>query len=380
MTAGRTATLIACGRNLPDDASMDKPHRRTSQAPSDLAVVAAIGLKGVLEALPGGGVLYDLVMAQRAKVQDAMASEQERRLDTFYAALVRGNASMEEQVARVMLDQADFHALLRACVADIEGEKSRSYAELARAIASSAVEGSQRRHFVLALRDLSFEELSLLRSAHVAKHHPNLMPGIGGGSVEQRTFLDGHSPGSPKAIQVANLAAKGLVHDAKLTELGDAFTLATWRPDDLTPESIGLQSWSGYHVLIIDYEIGDPEMDRIANRLANELRTQRHRSSIAAITREFRQRMFMLSAPQTVGVLLVGQRHDRIAKNAEYLAGLLAKVPTVAVGALCAPSSLPSLPLVGALDVVGIGPESIVQEVCREVSELIRTRRRPAPR
>lgn len=328
-----------------------------------------IGIKGALEALPGGGVLRDLIEARRSQIEAAMAHEQERRLSAFYASLMRDGGSMDEQVARVMLDQADFHALLRACVADIEDEKSRPYAELARSIATGAVTGSHRRHFVLALRDLSYDALTLLRSAYVAKHYSNIMPTIGSGVLGQREFLEGHSAGSPRAIQVADLVARGLAHDAQVTELGDAFTRATWSAEDLTPGAIGLQTWSGYQVLVIDYEIGDPEMDRVAQGLADALRVQHHKSSIVAITR---RSMYMRGGARTLGVLLVGRKHDRIADNAVHLADLLKKVPTIAVSAVLGAGSVPALKLAGTVDVAEVGSAGLVEAVCRQLAVLQR--------
>ena len=290
-----------------------KPDRTQGKKPppSSARTVAGIALKGAVELIPGGSILTDLVKARREELRAAMQAEGEKRLDAFYSAMLNTDATMEEAVARAMLDDADFHALLRACVAEIEAEKVVAYAALARAIATGAVETEWRRHFVLALRDLSADELTCMRQALVAREH-KLIPAQGP-SMGQDRFLSPGRPGTHQAIMVGNLVARGFVHESKLSDLGAKFANACWRAEDLTPHSIGFREWSGHNVAIVSYEIGDRRQDELARNLEDALRAICVKSFTAAVMRDNHQqaRMNATLAVLLVGSSLTGSRHTR---------------------------------------------------------------------
>ena len=347
---------------------MKKPSRLPAPAPTSAAVVRDIAVKGALGALPGGSVLYDLLQARRKEVAEAIAAEQSRRLDAFYSEMLHAPNTMDESTASAMLDSADFQALLRACVADIEAEKLSLYAVMACSIASGSVPKPSRRHFVLCLRDLSADELALLRGAFVARQHPNMMTAAGSGSIDQREYLDTGEPGDFRAIQVATLLSKGFVHDNKLTALGHAFVKATWRPEHLTPEALGLQTWSGHHVNIINYEIGQGELDLVATRLADGLRAMRSKSSILAVTSENSKRVLLAStAERRLAILLLGKTNDRIASHLDALRTYVSRVPTVAV--LVAPdAALPeAISVGGIINAEGLSPQNLLDELAEKL-------------
>jgi hypothetical protein len=72
-------------------------------------------------ALVGG--LVDLMKEHVGRTREAIQIQNEERLAAFYSEMLEGGAAMDAQVASVMVDDKDFHALLRACIAEIEAEK-----------------------------------------------------------------------------------------------------------------------------------------------------------------------------------------------------------------------------------------------------------------
>lgn len=231
--------VFAISTGATQQTMIDKP-RRVSRpsAASDAALgystVAKVGLE-LVGAGALGGVFVDWARERFAKVRESMQREGEQRIDDFFAELFRGNTSLENDVAKVFLDDADFSALLRACIADIEAEKTEAYACMTRAIATNQVERLARRHCILALRDLGAEELQHLRWALIAKRS--------GFSSSQRAFrseaeiLDPGEPGGRRWVAIRNLENRGLVVDGKLSPIGEIFTSACWRPEKLTPTS-----------------------------------------------------------------------------------------------------------------------------------------------
>jgi hypothetical protein len=345
-----------------------KPDRRPLPAPTPASVVGGIAFKGALELLPGGSVLYDLIQARQSEIAEAMAAERQRRLDTFWSEMLSAQSSMNEQQARALLDSADFHALLRACLTDIEDEKLREYAVMACSIATGAVPKSNRRHFLLCLRDLSSEELGLLRGAYIARQAPNMISGHGSGNASESEYLDAGPPGGFRAIHISTLASKGLVHEGKLTPLGRTFVKAAWRESDLTPSSLGRETWSGYHVAIVNYEIGRGTLDALADQLARGFHSHRCKSSILAVTRENAQRVLLASSGSTrLAVLLLSGSTPLISDHSEALRHFVARVPTVALLADPLARIPDGVPIRGKVEPTDLDPQQLIAEVMEKL-------------
>lgn len=103
----------------------DKPNRTPGPArDSEARVITPIVGKVVAE-LPGiplvgplAGALLDLFKERKDRARESIKREADARLTTFFNEMLHADATVDEQVAQAMLDDADFHALLRACVAD----------------------------------------------------------------------------------------------------------------------------------------------------------------------------------------------------------------------------------------------------------------------
>jgi hypothetical protein len=312
----------------------EKPNRKSltfrSERGHSIAPIAAnvvAEATGIPFAGTLAGALVDSLKERTERLRNAIHLEQEERLNKFYLQMLNGDAAMDEKVARAMVDDADFHSLVKACVADIEAEKIDAYANMARSIASGAVKKEWRRHFILALRDLAAEEIEILRRAHIAKHH-NLIP-VQGNSINEGHFLElDAAPGTQKAIALANLGAKGFVYGGKLAHAGDEFTNACWRQEQLTPGAIDFRNWSGHNVAIVSYELGVPAVAAFATLLQDELRKAGVKSNIIALLRDNAQHTRHLS---TMAVFLCGAGTNHLQANLPYLLEFSKKVPMLLV-------------------------------------------------
>lgn len=291
-----------------------------------IAVKVAAELSGVPYVGPLVGAVADLFKERIARTRDSMHRETEQRLMEFYAEMLNADAMMGDEVARAMVDDKDFHALLRACVADIEGEKVGAYANLARGIATGAVAKQWRRHFIVSLRDLSAEELECLRGALIAQNH-QLIPARGP-SLGQEHFLRAGHPGTPQAIWMSNLAARGLIHNGNLSQAGEKFTRACYLSKELTPGSIGYRVWTGHKVAIVCYELGGAKVDGLPTTVQDALREAGIKSNVLAVVRDNWKQARMV---HTIGVVLVRQRTRHLDENLSHLAAFVEKVPTMLV-------------------------------------------------
>jgi hypothetical protein len=308
------------------------------------------------------GALADLIEEHISRTSEAMRREQEQRLADFYADVLDAEAKMDEQVASAMIDDKDFHALLRACVADIEAEKVRAYANLARGIASGAVAQQWRRHFILSLRDLSADEIECLRRALVA-HRNQLIPPHGPPSMGPGNFLRDGEPGTPQAIWMSNLAGRGLIHDKKLSPAGEAFTQACYQSKDLTPASIGFRVWSGHNIAIVNYEIGEGALYSLCENLQHALRAIGVKSTVMAVVRDNEQQARLLF---TMGIVVAREGTKWLSENLPALSTFAAKVPTMLVSFGDLPEAA-DVPLFERLDASTMERPAILDEIRRAV-------------
>lgn len=314
------------------------PRNKKDPKPSDIRKVGSTVLRRGLEALPAfGPILLDLIDAHTERLRESVKRDEKERLRKFYEDLLAGDTPLDSDVADKMLDSRDYHALLRACLADVEAEKVHAYAQLAKAVATGRVAAEWVRHYILSLRDISAKELDRLQRAYVAKHYP-LIP-TRGPIVEESVFLKSGAPGSMDSIVMGNLESRGFIHEGRLSEAGIGFIKACMSDRDLSPAAIGYNVWSEQVIAILNYEIGDKQMDHLAVGLAKELRALRMRSSIFAVNRTNVDKTRM---HHTHAVLLTGSPCKHLLDNVEHLARFAQEIPLIAVS-VRGPIPLPAI-------------------------------------
>lgn len=349
-----------------------KPKRTAGLArDSEARAIAPIVSKVVAE-LPGiplvgslAGALIDLIKERKDRARESIQREADARLTTFFEEMLHADATMDEQVARAMLDDADFHALLRACVADIEAEKVGAYATLARRIASGKVTQQWRRHFILSLRDFSNAEFELLRRAYVAKRF-DVVGGHGMDSLRETDILKVGAPGSHHAILMTNLTTRGFVHEAKLSEIGDAFASVCWREEQLTPAALGLPTWTGHHVPIICYELDNPPSLQFASTIQNAFIADRVKTDIVAVLDDMVTQQIRMRS--TMAVLLVGRESTHLIASLPHVIKVASKIPILVVEMVSNPVALPGLTLFDRVIFGDRNQDEVVNEIRQKLA------------
>lgn len=201
--------------------------------------------KAVLGSMPGGPIAtgaYELAQLLSGKMRDYLEERTERRLNDFHNSLLNGEESVSPEVADT-LNIADYHALLNACVSDIEDEKTERYARLAQAVALGKVRQQWKRPLILAIKELDTFDLQILQNAYVAQRF-ELQPHQGAGKISPAELLS-RDQDAISDIRHQRLIALGLATQDRLTLAGDTLAEACFSIEELTPEAVGLRQWKG---------------------------------------------------------------------------------------------------------------------------------------
>ncbi len=214
--------------------------------------------------------LYEISKTGVGKIREYVHARDDRRILEFHQHLLFRDEVLDVEMLEGELDEANFHALMQACLTDIEDEKTVPYALLTRAIALGKVKQELRRHFILSLKDLAWEHLDFLRQAYVLTKF-SIIPPQGSGALTAETILTGYVPGSVEHLAVVNLTSKGFVAGLELSELGKDFVTSCSSNDDLNPGAYNLQVWSGHKcdIILLD-QAGD--FMRVLDLIQNALR------------------------------------------------------------------------------------------------------------
>jgi hypothetical protein len=226
--------------------------------------------KLALDVIPGVGLAKTLYEAY-AQVCDGVSKYQERKYEErakeFHRSLLSGTPSLIASA----LDVEDYHALLNACLEDIENDKSARYGTLARSIGSAEVKDKYRRFLILTLSQLSLQQIEKLRKAWIASTY-TLVTSDRQGSIPEHHYLAGDSSEIMDEVDLEFLSSKKLVIEQKITVLGKALVESCYDSQDLRPEAIGEVSWVGGALDIITGDTGNHSVNDSSTRLTSLLR------------------------------------------------------------------------------------------------------------
>ncbi len=216
---------------------------------ADIAVLAGIGAAGAV--FPGAA--YEFSKLGLGKLRDYIHARDDRRIYEFHKKLLCRDEVVDEELLAGDIEEANYHALLNACLTDIEDEKTTAYANLTRAIASSKVSKDLKRYFTLALKDLAWEDLDLLKKVYVITNNA-IIASTGGGTLYIGEFLENIAEGSARDLSITTLESKGFIKGKEISAIGMDFVKACSSGDDLTPGAYGYRTWSGHlcDVYILD--------------------------------------------------------------------------------------------------------------------------------
>lgn len=222
-----------------------------------------------------------------------MEKRTERRYEEFTRAALEGGVFTENAEA---MTPEDFLAMMRALELDIEAEKAAVYGRLAYSIATGKVTGHLKRHFIKSLGDLSFGQVDLLRMAWVAKRF-DVFPGTGGGRRNPKQFLEADSKTSINRLTFERL---GFLDEKELSPTGNQFVEACFRPDELSPSSVGFRLWAKGIVHLVCNELGTPGCEPFLRKLSEGCHREAIRNPKTAALRRHSTRPMRLGPVMVV--------------------------------------------------------------------------------
>jgi len=305
-----------------------------------------VGSLGV-SALPVPSLVSEAAKLGLEKIFSYVRQRDEQRIIQFYRAFLYRNDLPDAAVLDAEIEESNFHALLNACVSDIEEEKTVPYASLTRSIALGQVEPELRRHFILSLKELSWEELDLLRRIYVVTKYP-VIPKRG--TDFDITLLFDYSPSEiSKTIAVTSLKTKGMLDEDRISFAGMSFVTACSEGDDLDPVFYDYKVWSDYTCLIL--QLVDTKVDNSLNEtLASSLRACRINSYSVMIGGDYTGRRddAFSRLRYNCCVILLGGDHEIGPKLHDVISDVSAHCPIVQVITNDAVSEtpLPQIPFV----------------------------------
>ncbi|WP_339450215.1 hypothetical protein [Pseudomonas sp. EA_5y_Pfl2_R50] len=168
--------------------------------------------------------------------------------------------------------EIEFGDLLQACMNDSDSGKAKAYAQLTISLRYGELDRETRRHFVLALKQLTFGDIELLRYAEIASEH-EVMPQHGNTVLSQGNIFNVKNMSPIQALSINTLQQLGLTSGRGITQLGQAFTRAIYRKDSLTPDSMNLNVWQSPPIALLS----TATKNKLHNEIIDEFRKIRVR-------------------------------------------------------------------------------------------------------
>lgn len=249
------------------------------------------------------------------------------RYEEFHRKLLE-QSDNEPAIPEAEIEVADYHALLNACLNDIEDEKTVAFATLTRSIALGRVPKDYRRHFILSLRDLSFDQMDYMRKLYVITKN-RIPTSTGAGQLTVKTELSNLRVGSVTYLHFSALNSRGFIESEKLTDLGISFIESSTPHEYLEPGAYGYQVWSDYRCLIISTIYGDPIENSLIDVIGRALRFNLIESGGAVLRGGINERLSGGLLLANCGVLITDNDKELSEREVEHIDKISKKIPLV---------------------------------------------------
>lgn len=215
---------------------------------ADLVTSTVLSNSGI----PGANAAYDFAKLGIDSVRKYLVERQDAKIVEFHKAMIGGdNDGIDESILESVIDVADYHALLDACLADIEMEKNGMYGRLAKSIASGDVKKHLKRHYILSLKELTWDQIDLLARLYILTKY-SIKPENGPGTQQVNQVIDSAKHGTIERLDITALTSRGFVYGSEITDLCEPFLSAVLPEENMTPEAFDLEEWTGHRFTIIE--------------------------------------------------------------------------------------------------------------------------------
>jgi hypothetical protein len=305
---------------------MDKENSLTRSKKTVSSLADILLKEGVNTLLPGSSLVYEVGKLAVQHGKQYFTDRTEQRLYDFHMGIVQGEANDEanlESILKKPFNLDEYHAVLNACVQDIENEKTEIYSDLMKSLMVKEITTKHRRFFITVTKQLTFTEIELIRNLYINANY-DLMT-VGGTSQQVTSMLT--SQDVLTDITIRTLVSYGLVTDDRkdMTSLGKLYAEVLFEENKLTPKSINRQEYTKINVAILNYMISDKIHDQVSHHLQESLWGHGVKSSILALNgRSVRQAPLLFNA----GVLILSDvEYDEKHFDKRAIAKFASKVP-----------------------------------------------------
>jgi hypothetical protein len=268
---------------------------------SVITIAEVLAKEGLTKVVPGGGILYEGAKALFRHGKQYFKDRTENRLEEFHQALLLGKLDEDEfsEFIEKEFEIDDYYAILSSCVQDIENEKVTIYSQLMRSLIERKLEPALRRHFITSCRELSYIDICFLRELYINSKY-DLMT-VGGTAEQVKKLLSTNDV--HKRISIERLTSRAFLeeNEPRLTAIAHEFVNSIYSDEELQPEAIGRQAWTGIHVVITSFKLGKDEHTLVATEIQKALWKRQIKSSIHILDDRRKSASLFYSA----GVLLV---------------------------------------------------------------------------
>ncbi|MCP1649319.1 hypothetical protein [Pseudomonas nitroreducens] len=247
-----------------------------------LLKIADIAIELGFSSMPVAGALYGFSKAGLEAARDYVQRRNINRLIGFHRELLFRDDLIDRGLTECEIDAAEFHALLDACVSDIEEEKTAPYAMLARSIALNVVPVTHRRHFIHSLKELSFEHLDILREVYVVTKYSCVSQNDR--LNNSRDLISQLQLSSISELAVDLLIVRRMITTRGITPLGVSFIEACYSECDLSPCSFDYKMSRKERGVVVKL-VDNAEIQEVEKSLISELRGRFIQAEVSGIGR-----------------------------------------------------------------------------------------------
>ncbi|PSV34619.1 hypothetical protein [Photobacterium sp. GB-210] len=350
---------------------MDKENSLTRSKKTVSSLADILLKEGVNTLLPGSTLVYEVGKLAIQHGKQYFTDRTEQRLHDFHLGIVQSETNDEvnlEGILKKTFNLDEYHAVLNACVQDIENEKTEIYSVLMKSLMVKEITTRHRRFFITVTKQLTFTEIELIRKLYINSSY-DLMT-VGGTSQQITSILTSHD--ALTDITIRTLVSYGLVaNDRKdMTSLGKLYAEVLFEENKLPPKSINRQEYTKINVAILNYMIGDKTHDQVSRHLHESLWSHGVKSSILALDyHSVHQAPLLFNA----GVLILGDvEYDEKHFDRRAIAEFASKVPVFPLNIKPNKLKISSLGLKSSIDLKENEPNKVRKEIYSSVEEIFK--------
>lgn len=297
----------------------------TTRGGSDLVFTAGDSItKFALDLIPGASAskaLYELIKAASDNIGKYQEERNEKRVKKFHEGLLNG----EPTLIGDFLDVDDYHALLKICLSDIEGGKSKVYGQFARSIAAGKVNKKYKKYLIVTLSQLTNQQLDKLRRGWIATNYTLVTPDYRG-SIAPKKILLGDEAEIMDEMDHESLSVKKLVKNGALSKLGNELVQGCFKRSQLLPEAIKETSWAGGALDVITAETKHHSTIEYLDTLLSLLHSGLVKANLYSPANEFDQSDLLEVLPFCVVLI---RDHSLFKESADEIRAMANGRPTI---------------------------------------------------